>query len=315
MSICLCCKEEFKNNKSLARHIGLYHSITKRQYYDFYIKKPEEGKCISCGEETAFRGNKYLKYCSLKCYSSSEDKEKISRNTQAGKKQSQETINKRVQKIDYKSVIEKRTKTTLSKNGTLNPLVHLTEEQKIERALNISNKLKGRKHTKAHHEKVIESKIKNGTVKHTEETKRKISASLNKAYQQQDPPITIGTSVPKGYKSGYFNGVFYRSSYELIFLKQCFERNIKVESAETKEWRIPYHDASGRKRFYYPDFFLPYYKVIVEIKPVTMLHVNNNMLKLHAAFTSNKAGNFAVITEEELFGNYLWVDNIKHFLL
>lgn len=63
--ICQICGKEFKS----ASHIKKAHNICVKDYYDKYIKQPNEEICIRCGKPTTFKGiNKgYCKYCSVKC--------------------------------------------------------------------------------------------------------------------------------------------------------------------------------------------------------------------------------------------------------
>ena len=43
--------------------------MTSKQYYDLYMKKPNEGICPVCGKETKWQSfdRGYLKHCSYKC--------------------------------------------------------------------------------------------------------------------------------------------------------------------------------------------------------------------------------------------------------
>jgi len=64
---------------------------------------------------------------------------------------------------------------------------------------------------------------------------------------------------------------------------------------------VRYVDDAGKERTYYPDFYLPEFELIVEIKPSSMLYYGTNPLKLNAASLRCAASNFAVVTEEDLF--------------
>lgn len=53
-------------------HISKFHKITLKEYYDKYVKKKKEGKCVICGKDTKFRAmlastNAYNKTCSITC--------------------------------------------------------------------------------------------------------------------------------------------------------------------------------------------------------------------------------------------------------
>lgn len=55
--------------KGIGTHLRIVHSMTTKEYYDKYIKKPNDGKCIICGIDTNFNSitGGYTKYCSSKC--------------------------------------------------------------------------------------------------------------------------------------------------------------------------------------------------------------------------------------------------------
>ncbi len=75
MITCEICGREFKLVKGFSSHIRI-HKITIKDYYNNYLKKDNEGICY-CEKPTNFYGLKkgYLKYCSCKCRSNSEEVE------------------------------------------------------------------------------------------------------------------------------------------------------------------------------------------------------------------------------------------------
>lgn len=66
--ICQICDKELKNNIALGLHVKS-HNMTSKQYYDLYMKKPNEGICPVCRKETKWQSfdRGYLKHCSYKC--------------------------------------------------------------------------------------------------------------------------------------------------------------------------------------------------------------------------------------------------------
>jgi len=82
----------------------------------------------------------------------------------------------------------------------------------------------------------------------------------------------------------------------LKFLEYCHANNIPVETASTKEFRVRYIADDGKQHYYYPDFYLPDYDCIIEIKPLDRI--------TDLVHTKNHAGameyNFLLVTEEEL---------------
>lgn len=52
--ICQLCGKEYKALFPVGRHLKEKHNINLKEYYDKFIKKPEEGKCLNCGKPTYF---------------------------------------------------------------------------------------------------------------------------------------------------------------------------------------------------------------------------------------------------------------------
>lgn len=69
---CLICGKDFKNGKYLSAHLKFEEHVKGQDYYDFYLKKPNEGICLVCGKPTKYinftRG--YQKCCSQNCSNS-----------------------------------------------------------------------------------------------------------------------------------------------------------------------------------------------------------------------------------------------------
>ena len=69
------CKICGKTCKSLGNHL-IEHKISAKNYYDRYIRKPNEGRCKMCGKDTKFKTLSigYIgKYCSPECTYSDKD--------------------------------------------------------------------------------------------------------------------------------------------------------------------------------------------------------------------------------------------------
>jgi hypothetical protein len=67
----ICGKGPFKNYAGLSKHLYQMHrEVTNKDYYDAYIKQPDEGLCVLCGRPTQFSGRLnrgYYAHCSQKC--------------------------------------------------------------------------------------------------------------------------------------------------------------------------------------------------------------------------------------------------------
>ena len=65
---CEICGRECNGFFYLSMHITKNHHIKVKDYYNKYLKKEGEGKCLECKKETKFYGlkNGYCKFCSNK---------------------------------------------------------------------------------------------------------------------------------------------------------------------------------------------------------------------------------------------------------
>jgi hypothetical protein len=95
-----------------------------------------------------------------------------------------------------------------------------------------------------------------------------IQKKLHQNINDEKVPMTLAIKGKGGrnYKYGNCDNLWYRSSYEEIFINFCKEFNIKIESASNKQFRIRYQTLDNKYHFYYPDFYLPKYNLIIEIK-------------------------------------------------
>lgn len=289
--ICQICGNYFKNIRSLGKH--LFHShkeVSKKQYYDEYIKEMSH-ICI-CGKEKKFRnlGEGYREYCSVKCRGENAKPVKF----WLGKKQSEKIIEKRISNTDQKKKEEKRKQTMLEKYGVDNPAYVEDFKKKM-----LIRKKPLPPRTEEHSRKIIESKIRNGTLRHSNDTKRQISVSLEKYYQEGDgQSVVLGKTASngRGHLVGKYKNILYRSSYELLFLLFCEKNNIEIQSCENKERRVRYI-FKGKKHWYYPDFYLPKQNICVEIKPNSMM---NDTFYAKKAAAEKIYEKYIVITENEL---------------
>lgn len=249
-----------------------------------------EGQCDQCGGAKPKRNHRF---CCMDC------KREYKRlhpdpNPSKGVKQSKETIEKRIRNTDQKKKQETRRNTLRERYGVDN------WSQTDEGRAMLSEAHTGRKilRTEEHQRKIIESKRENGTLAHTQETKDKISKKLREVFRDPDFDKTVFIKDnPANWVNGYFEGMHYRSSYEKLFLEFCREYRVTLASAESKDFEVKYVDSEGVTRSYFPDFYLPDFNIVVEIKPDSMYDVGNNLLKFDAACITHE--NFMVITESD----------------
>ena len=99
--------------------------------------------------------------------------------------------------------------------------------------------------------------------------------------------------------------LFYRGSYEKDFLDNYYDK-IKIEKAISEKYN--YKDVN---RVYFPDFYLPDFNLVIEIKSkyIFDLESEQNILKQNACLNNNK--NYLFIIDKDylklneiIYGNY-----------
>ncbi|RTL01055.1 MAG: hypothetical protein EKK57_05690 [Proteobacteria bacterium] len=109
----------------------------------------------------------------------------------------------------------------------------------------------------------------------------------------------------KNHISGHFDSIkfndrfYYQSSYELKFLEFC-ESSIKINQLIKSPYRIEY-EIDGRIYNYIPDFLVNN-KILIEIKPESLLEFDKNPHKFKAGenFCIKNDIKFIIVTEAEL---------------
>ena len=68
MFICKICNKEL-GAKGISSHLKRQHQLSNKEYYDKYLKRPNEGKCKICKKDTTFNTilTGYRPYCCSKC--------------------------------------------------------------------------------------------------------------------------------------------------------------------------------------------------------------------------------------------------------
>lgn len=251
-------------------------------------------QCKTCNTPLEGRKKRNKKFCSKECSWKDDEFTASMRGNYKGHKQSQETINKRISNTDQKKKESTKQATMIERYGVTN----CSQLESCRKANSV--RLKGSKHprTKEWQSKIIESKRKNGTLKHTTETKVKLSKAIKKTVNAKDYDRSVFIrSHHTNHKTGHYGGFYYRSSYELAFIKYCEKYNISIVNAENKTYAVLY-SKQEHYHTYYPDFYLPDLNLIVEIKPQSMLAFGSNPLKFEAA--RRKYGDRYVIVTEKV---------------
>lgn len=289
--LCPICKKICKSLRSVAKHIEMFHKKIPKDIL-FESNKEFFKNCRHCD----------IKIKHYKTDSQSRDfcNKICNKLFLTGKKQSQETIEKRI--LNTNQIEKEKTRQTTMMNR-YNSLYECKDEEM--RSKNLSNSLKGKIKTSEHINKIIESKRLNGTLKHTDETKNKLSIKMKELFNSDG--FDKSKFLNNNYKNGHYKGFYTRSSYEKKFIDFSEKYKINIISAETNEFAVKYEDDDGVLRKYFPDFYLKDLDLIVEIKPLSMYDVKSNLSKFDAI---KKQSRFIVISEED----YLLDDSNWNYL-
>ena len=103
------------------------------------------------------------------------------------------------------------------------------------------------------------------------------------------------------------NEVRLRSTYELELYNYLITHNINFTYEEI--W-IQYEDETGKLRDYIPDFYIPEYNLIIEVKPLQFTQSKSVVAQADAAKASNY--NFVFVTETELQDLSSFFHNVIH---
>jgi len=123
---CKLCGREISIG-GLGTHFRMKHNTTIRDYYDQFMKKPDEGTCEVCNNPTKWKSvtEGYYRCCSIKCTANS-------------KKTRDKTLNTNKEKFgcEYpfaqnEESIKKRDQTNLERHGVTNPGWTLESQEKI----------------------------------------------------------------------------------------------------------------------------------------------------------------------------------------
>jgi hypothetical protein len=108
-----------------------------------------------------------------------------------------------------------------------------------------------------------------------------------------------------GFNCKRYNGLYYRGTYELDFIKYCENSDIKVENGPSIKYK---HD--GKNKIYHSDFYLPEYNLICEIKSTYYynLYLEKNINKKKSCIENNY--NFKFIIDKD----YSVLEKIKKVL-
>ncbi len=92
------------------------------------------------------------------------------------------------------------------------------------------------------------------------------------------------------FKCKRYNMFFYRGTYELDFIKFCENNNIEI----IKPDKVKY-SKDGKIHYYFPDFYIPKYNLLIEIKSTYYFNLNKSTNLLKKEYSINSGYNFLFI--------------------
>lgn len=98
----------------------------------------------------------------------------------------------------------------------------------------------------------------------TEEYRVKYIETCLEKYGVESPMQTLeihDKQQKSGFKIKYYNGLSYRGSYELDFIKYCEINNIIISKVDKVIYKF-----DNKTHYYFPDFYIEKYNLICEIK-------------------------------------------------
>lgn len=280
--ICPICG--YKTRK-IWQHVKKEHGLSRKDYYDTYLKVEGDGICKECGQPTRFHGSRYLSICSYSCNAKFNNREfsadpvRIERN--------------RLHLVEARKKIwdtpEKasRMMAILRQNG-LNSNPHATIAKRREADPEYDRKYR---------EQMGQNGFKRLHKLSWFQELRKEAASIQCTRQARDPNSNWGTR--KNHRQKY-KGIVMRSSWEVDFAKQMDKLDVVWEYEP-----VTFTCDSGLR--YTPDFYLIDSNLFVELKPecfvdqvvIDKLHYVESCGYVVCALTRNNSGKFEIVYQSK----------------
>lgn len=240
--ICQECKREFPSNVALVAHIVSNHN--KKEYYDKWIKDKDEGICLNCEKPTEFSGRwnrGYKKFCSEKCRGNFIAKDP--------------------------NRIEKSNKSMINTNRRKYGVDWYTQTGEFKKKSRKTNKEKYKDETYNNPEKAKKTSLLRYGVENPTQAqfvKDKIAKTNIEKYggtsHMHNDEIFHKVEMNSFKSHLHSSGVYYRGNFEKDFLDN-FSDVIKIENGKGIKYIL-----DGKERVYYPDFYIPEFNLIIEIK-------------------------------------------------
>jgi hypothetical protein len=288
---CKICNAEYNTYKQLSWHVK-YHNLTNQQYYDMYMKQPNEGYCLMCRKVTAFISLNlgYRQHCNKQC-------------TKLDKQVQVKRLNTNIDRYGYatslssKETQDKIKQTFIRKYGVSNPYAAESVKEKIKqnnleqygvenpqqrddvKQKTATTNLELYGNTCVMQSESVKSKVRqtmqerygSDNIFGSEYGKQKIKETNLERYGVENPQQNhdIHVKTLKHYK---YNSLNFDSSWELAVYIYCIDHNISIIRESV---RFKYINSNGVESYYFPDFEIEGH--IVEIKGGQFLDKNNKL--------------------------------------
>jgi hypothetical protein len=249
MNNCLYCKKSFKNNCWLSRHIKKVHNTSFVDYYNYFFKKEDEGKCKKCKKDTKFKYSKYDEYCSISCSTSLKNE-------------------KNWKKKEYReNRLQSMKNTMITSEGISNKNIQNWKKKEYREKML----------------KVLEPNLFNNFQSSInwscENFKEKMRISNLKKWENPKYRENMELKNGRG-TSGKFidSGIHFASTWEAIVIYKYLQEGKKIERCPTK-YKIKYIGKDNKEHNYYPDFYIPEENLIIEVKSQWQIDSNHREAK------------------------------------
>lgn len=246
--LCQICNKEYISIKALSSHIRQSHNISSKEYYDSYMKKENEGICLTCKKSTQFASlsSGYYSYCCNKCVGSNIELKKQRVNTFKQNPLNSEKARQNMIKYNQ-SELGRQNSSKVAKR--LNPLIMKQNHEKYDKIVWCKKCQTNTKHiigigcmscynkSESHKESIIKSvKEKYGeeyiNVYQVPEIKEKITKQSLEKYGTSNPGNSREARIKANYTMrGNGNG----SSCEDMFEQYLIDNNINYKKQYKSE--------------------------------------------------------------------------------
>lgn len=271
MQICKECQKEFRSIVALVAHISSIHN--KKEYYDKWVKKEDEGICKNCGNPTNFSGRwnrGYNNFCCNRCKYEyvNNDPVKIKKGNNSVKTYYQEKygVNHYTQTDEFKNKAKKSKK----------------ERYGVENYFNIEKSKKTKNERYGDPNWINIDKIK--------ATNLEKYGGISPMHSKE-----IFDKVEKNsYKSKkHFCGINYRGKYEEDFLNN-FSQYYDIKNPNGISYTLDEKD-----KIYYPDFYIPLLNLMIEIKNSYLFNRDLHIIKAKEKACINAGFKYIIIIDKD----------------